>query len=92
MAKSKAKKQREKMEREGKLNPDLKRSPFVFVYMRTRTTQTKKDCLYKNKYKNHYSTEGRDGSFYFTVKWTYFYGITSIIEQFVLQYFGFKLI
>nr|WP_051591305.1 hypothetical protein [Bacillus sp. UNC438CL73TsuS30] len=72
MAKSKAKKLREKMEREGKLNPDLKRSPFVFADMRTRTTKTKKDSLYKNKYKNHYSTEGKDGSFYFTRKWTYF--------------------
>ncbi|MDR7000580.1 hypothetical protein [Neobacillus niacini] len=72
MAKSKAKRLREKLEREGKMNPDVKRSPFVFADMRTRTTKTKKDYLYKNKYKNHYSKEGNDGSFYFTDKWTYF--------------------
>ncbi|MED3563026.1 hypothetical protein BIV60_23710 [Bacillus sp. MUM 116] len=72
MAKSKAKKLREKLEREGKINPELKRSPFVFADLRTRTTKTKKDCLYKNKYKNHFSNEGKNGSFYFACRWIYF--------------------
>jgi len=65
MAKSKAKKLREKLVREGKMNPELKRSPFVFSDMRTRITKTKKDHLYQFKHKNHSSWEGNDGSFYF---------------------------
>jgi len=36
MAKSKAKKLREKLAREGNMNPEAKRSPFVFTDMRTR--------------------------------------------------------
>ena len=55
MAKSKAKKEREKLEREGKFNPELKRSPFanneMFRFMTEKKTGTKKDILYKNKYK-----------------------------------------
>jgi len=65
MAKSKAKKLRDKLAREGKLNPEAKRSPFVFTDMRTRTTKTKKDHLYLFKHKNHQSHDGNDGSFYF---------------------------
>ena len=66
MAKSKAKKLRDKLEREGKMNPEMKRSPYVFADMRTRTTKTKKDHLYQFKHKNHQSREGNDGSFYLT--------------------------
>jgi hypothetical protein len=65
MAKSKAKKLRAKLAREGKMNPEAKRSPFVFTDMRTRTTKTKKDHLYLFKHKNHQSHDGNDGSFYF---------------------------
>lgn len=65
MAKSKSKKLREKLSREGKLNPESKRSPFVFNDMRTRVTKTKKDHLYQFKHKNHQSHDGNDGSFYF---------------------------
>jgi hypothetical protein len=65
MAKSKAKKLREKLSREGKMNPEAKRSPFVFTDMRTRATKTKKDHLYQFKHKNHQSQDGHDGSFYF---------------------------
>jgi polyhydroxyalkanoate synthesis regulator phasin len=65
MAKSKAKKLREKLAREGKMNPEAKRSPFVFSDLRTRTTKTKKDHLYQFKNKNHQSYDGNDGSFYF---------------------------
>jgi hypothetical protein len=64
LAKSKAKKIREKIVREGKRNPETSRSPFVFTDMRTRRTKTKKDYLYRNNRKNHSSHEGNDGSFY----------------------------
>lgn len=65
MAKSKAKKLRERLTREGRMNPEAKRSPFGFTDMRTRTTKTKKDHLYQFKHMNHHSQEGNDGSFYF---------------------------
>ncbi|QOR66410.1 hypothetical protein IM538_22045 [Cytobacillus suaedae] len=65
MAKSRAKKVREKIEREGKRNPELGRSPFAFADLRSRKTKTKKDVLYRHKHKNQFSSGGRDGSFYF---------------------------
>lgn len=65
LAKSKAKKMREKIVREGRRNPEVSRSPFVFADMRTRRTKTKKDYLYRNNKKNRSSHEGIDGSFYF---------------------------
>ncbi len=65
MAQSKAKKQRNKQIREGKRNPELSRSPFVFTDMRTRKTKTKLEQMNKQKYKNHASAYGDDGSFYF---------------------------
>ncbi|MBM6619564.1 hypothetical protein [Bacillus suaedaesalsae] len=66
MAKSKAKKLREKLEREGIRNPELSRSPFALSDLRTRKTKTKKDLIYRSKHKNHHSSEGNNGSFYFT--------------------------
>ncbi len=65
MAKSQAKKLREKLAREGKMNPEERRSPFVFADMRTRTTKTKKGHLCRPKHKNHQFQDGNDGSFYF---------------------------
>lgn len=65
MAKSKAKKLRSKLIREGNMNPEIKRSPFVFSDMRTRLSKTKKDHIYKQKHKNHQFHDGNDGSFYF---------------------------
>ncbi|GEL77052.1 hypothetical protein TMU01_12870 [Tenuibacillus multivorans] len=65
MGKSKAKKIREKMQREGKRNPEWSRSPFTFSDMRTRKTKTKKDVLYRTKHKNQLSNGGKDGSFLF---------------------------
>ncbi|MBY0121368.1 hypothetical protein [Bacillus sp. S/N-304-OC-R1] len=65
MSKSKAKRMREKAMREGNRNPELNRSPFVFADMRTRTTKTKKDYIYRKKHKNHTLSDGSDGSFYF---------------------------
>jgi|GEM_PF-4377317 len=64
LAKSKAKKLREKLTREGRMNPAEKRSPFVFTDMRTRITKSKKDHLYQFKHKNHQSQTGNDGSFF----------------------------
>lgn len=64
MSQSKAKKQRVKLLREGKRNPEESRSPFVFQDMRTRQTKTKKEKLNKQKYKNHFFDEGKNGSFY----------------------------
>ncbi|MDF2035955.1 hypothetical protein P2R12_03010 [Cytobacillus oceanisediminis] len=64
MAKSAAKKLREKAVREGKRNPECNRSPFAYADMRTRKTKTKKEQLYRSKYKNRYSDVNRtDGSF-----------------------------
>ena len=55
MAKSKAKKEREKLAREGRINPEIRRSPFadteMFRFMAAKKTGTKKDLLYKQKYK-----------------------------------------
>jgi hypothetical protein len=65
LAKSKAKKMRERIVREGRRNPETSRSPFVFADMRTRKTKTKKDYLYRENKKNQSFYEGNDGSFYF---------------------------
>jgi hypothetical protein len=68
LAKSKAKKYREKRIREGKRNPENGRSPFVNADMHTRMTKTKKASLYRKKYKNHFSHEEKNGSFYIVMK------------------------
>ncbi|KOP82966.1 hypothetical protein ACFFHH_06715 [Cytobacillus solani] len=69
MTKSKAKKIREKLTREGKRNPEENRSPFVFADMRTRKTKTKKDLLYQKKQKNHLPyNDISDGSFVYINK------------------------
>ncbi|NBI27652.1 hypothetical protein [Chengkuizengella marina] len=65
MAKSKAKKFRERLEREGRRNPAENRSPFALINMRTRKTKTKKDYLYRNKHKNQRIQKENVGSFYF---------------------------
>ncbi|WP_245805822.1 hypothetical protein [Bacillus alkalicellulosilyticus] len=65
MAKSKAKKVREKRSREGKRNPELSRSPFAFTDMRTRKTKTKKDILYCKKRKDQSFQNGDDWSYLF---------------------------
>lgn len=65
LAKSNARKLREKLVREGRRNPEANRSPYAFTDMKTRRTKTKKDYMFRNKYKNHSSQQGNDGSFYF---------------------------
>ncbi|WP_239254420.1 hypothetical protein [Listeria ilorinensis] len=61
MAKSKAKKQREKWIREGHLDPVMKRSPFHTLDLHTRITKTKKDKLYQKKRKNLSRYDSEDG-------------------------------
>lgn len=64
MAKSNAKRIRERLVREGKMNPADKRSPYALTDMRTRKNKTKKDYLYQEKHKkNHQIRDGNDGSF-----------------------------
>lgn len=65
MAKSNAKKQRDKLSREGRRNPEAGRSPFVFTDMRTRKSKTKHEKIYLIKHKNQVSGGGDEGSFYF---------------------------
>ena len=50
---------RDKMTREGKRNPELNRSLFIFADMETRKTKTKKEKLQHQhtKHKNDYQTE-----------------------------------
>lgn len=66
MAKSAAKRKREKLVREGRRNPEDSRSPFASMDMRSRKTKTKTETLYRIKHKNH-SADDRDGSFYFSL-------------------------
>jgi hypothetical protein len=64
MSKSKALKQREKLVREGRLNPEINRSPYAQLDLRTRQTKTKKDQLYRMKHKNRNPKQWENGSFY----------------------------
>ena len=67
MAKSEAKKKREKIKREGKRNPEAGRSPYVFTDMTTRKTKTKKEKLYQEKHKGRvYSDNGDSRSYLFS--------------------------
>lgn len=63
MAKSSARKHREKLEREGKRNPDQNRSIFATVDMRSRRTKTKAEKLHQEKHKRSYSSQKEDGLF-----------------------------
>lgn len=63
MAKSKAKKMREKLEREGRMNPEDKR--YMNVGLTTRTTPTRQGLLNKQRYKPDYRNS--DDSVYFFV-------------------------
>ncbi|MFD3261354.1 hypothetical protein ACE3MQ_22405 [Paenibacillus lentus] len=66
MAKSKAKRMRDKIAREGRRNPELSRSPFATTDLRTRRTKTKQELMSQNKHKqkNLISFYGDDGSFF----------------------------
>ncbi|KQL44703.1 hypothetical protein AN963_25375 [Brevibacillus choshinensis] len=65
MAKSNARKHREKLEREGKRNPELNRSIFAFVDMNQRRTKTKVEKQNQQKHKRSLSFQSDDGLFYF---------------------------
>ncbi|MGG4493549.1 hypothetical protein [Brevibacillus reuszeri] len=67
MAKSSARKQREKLEREGKRNPDQNRSIFAFADLRSKQTKTKTEKLRQQKHKRSYSYQQEDGLFYLLV-------------------------
>jgi polyhydroxyalkanoate synthesis regulator phasin len=70
MAKSKAKKLREKLVREGRRNPEENRGLYVFADMRTRKTKTKVEKLHQEKHKKRLSDQydsGSDGRFYIFV-------------------------
>ncbi|MFF2875208.1 hypothetical protein ACFVR2_02680 [Gottfriedia sp. NPDC057991] len=51
MSKSKARKLREKLVREGKRNPELSRSSFAMLDLNTRRTKTKQEKLNQVKHK-----------------------------------------
>lgn len=57
MSKSKAKKRREKLVREGKRNPSENRGVYALTDMRTRKTKTKKELLSQFKHKGRLSNE-----------------------------------
>jgi hypothetical protein len=65
MAKTKAKKLREKLAREGNRNPDLNRSAFaqadIYKMMSSKKTKTKKDQLNQVKHKGRLSGAGYSG-------------------------------
>lgn len=65
MAKSSARKQREKMAREGKRNPDQNRSIFAFADMRQRVTKTKAEKLHQRKHRRSLSWNSDDDLFLF---------------------------
>ncbi|MEN2767552.1 hypothetical protein ABC228_10165 [Ornithinibacillus sp. 16A2E] len=65
MSKSNAQKKREKLVREGRINPEIIRSPYSQLDLRTRKTKTKKDHLYRIKHKNRNPKQWENGSFYF---------------------------
>jgi hypothetical protein len=62
MAKSNAKKKRNKWEREGLRNPELNRGIYVMADMRSRTTKTKKEKMNQVKYKKRLFDHTGDGS------------------------------
>ncbi|WP_047982315.1 hypothetical protein [Ornithinibacillus contaminans] len=77
MSKSKAQKRRDKLVREGRLNPEISRSPYVQLDLRTRTTKTKKDYLYRIKHKNRNPKQWENGSCYFS--WNILWQLATII-------------
>ena len=68
MAKSKAKKHREKLEREGYRNPEQNRSEFatsdMYKFMKTKKTKTKRDKMHKRKHKGGYQIPNDNDPFY----------------------------
>lgn len=67
MAKSNARKRREKLEREGRRNPGQNRSIFAFADLRTRRTKTKAEKQNQVKHKRSLFSQKDDGLFYLSV-------------------------
>lgn len=69
MAKSAARKIRDKRIREGKMDTTTMRSPFALADLRTRKTKTKREAIgrlkHKDPYQNPNFTGGDEGSFLF---------------------------
>ena len=80
MAKSKARKHREKMIREGKRNPVENRGIYVLADMRTRRTKTKAEKLQQQKYKGRISYHDKEDFDLFT-----FYRYTTDPELQVIE-------
>ncbi|KUP09689.1 hypothetical protein Q73_02080 [Bacillus coahuilensis m2-6] len=64
MAKSKARKQREKLIREGRQDPVDNRSPFSQLNLCTKKTKTKKDVVYSRR-RTNLESDHPSSSFYF---------------------------
>ncbi|CAG9621468.1 hypothetical protein [Sutcliffiella rhizosphaerae] len=63
MAKSKAKKMREKQIREGKRNPEYGRGTYSLADMRTRTTKTKQEKwnqVYRKERQSRYGSDSEN--------------------------------
>ncbi|EIE7092884.1 hypothetical protein LDQ24_001161 [Listeria monocytogenes] len=75
MAISKAKKKRQKLIRDGHLNPEIKRSPFALIDLSSKQTKTKKGYLYSKKRKNH---QKDDSFFVYFFKFSHFLHINSL--------------
>ncbi len=68
MGKSNARKQREKVVREGKRDPSLNRGIYAMANLSTRRTKTKKEALqqqYKKTHRFHYESD-ESFLFYYT--------------------------
>lgn len=93
MAQSKAKKQRNKLVREGRRNPERDRSPYVFIDMNSKTTKTKKDYINQKKYKkpSFLDNNGNEG-FYHFIHFTHLSDYESHSHQFSRQVIPFNLL
>ncbi len=68
MGKSNARKQREKVVREGKRDPALNRGIYAMANLSTRRTKTKKEALQQQYKKTHRFHNESDESFFYTVR------------------------
>ncbi|MNO88679.1 hypothetical protein D3C76_801390 [compost metagenome] len=78
---------RQKLMREGRRNPEEGRSPFAFADLRSRTTKSKAEMLNssKNKFRNHDSYYGDDGSFLFVCNLSLCFHLSHVIFQYKIQ-------
>ncbi len=67
MSRSKAKKNRLKLEREGKRNPETLRGGLYAIDLSTRMTKTKKDKLEQFKHKKRFQHLAEDDGIFFYI-------------------------